>query len=169
MLLELKHDTALERSPFFGLQGNQFPSQCDISCILSLEKAFFGAKSAANQFAPVFAGFMHLAWLSMVWYVDERKSENNLERSSFLAIDSRFLVKCNRRWNLQFWGLTLSITVNRDVILSVSPLPFPLLKGEHVLDTIPFWGENSFKKMKSCLGFCSQWACAASCSGFSFF
>ena len=97
MLLELKHDTALERSPFFGLQGNQFPSQCDISCIIALEKAFSGAKSAANQFAPVFAGFMHLAWLSMVWYVDERKSGNNLEGSSFLAIDSRFLVKCNRR------------------------------------------------------------------------
>ena len=42
-------------------QCNQFPSQCDISCIISLEKAFFGAKSAVDQFASVFAWCMHLA------------------------------------------------------------------------------------------------------------
>ena len=43
MLLEPKHDKTLERSPFFGLEGNQFPFQCIISCIISLETTFFGA------------------------------------------------------------------------------------------------------------------------------
>ena len=51
-----------------------------------------------------------------------------------------------------------------------SPLPFPLPKGWTRAGYHPLLrGEFMQKKMESCTGFCSKRACAASCSGFSFF
>ena len=60
---------------------------------------FWGCKSVANQFVCVFAGFIHLAWPSIGWYLDEQKSDNNLERSSFLASDSRLFGKNSEIYN----------------------------------------------------------------------
>ena len=65
--------------------------------VKSLETTLFGAAKVLhiNLCVCVFAGFIHLAPPSIVLVVDEQKSENNLQVSSFLTIDCRFLINCH--------------------------------------------------------------------------